>query len=393
MTDGPISSKPRRRGTVQLSLGDGSCGKFVRYLFDSDSTTQVSSELDVTIEWRSKRRAPYDAGGEDLWVTARDGYSYVGMVPDDGQHSTRAVDFRTGHDVRTDEPRLNVGEPVPAKMIALFSDAEGNAVFADGYVTPGAFRGTKWERDASDSLMGKTTEGLYRIRETPEEERLRKQREHVSMLVTQAWRRTRRANPWLVPLNVLTIVGCFVSFVAFMSRQDYGMDGVMANVLFPLCLSPLLLHVIAWAWLSSRELARVCAEERFDEETRDKLREKVRRRRRAQGVACALLVATLGLTLWYASDLAATPENVQATYLGPSASELDQAIEHADSDDDETTPSVEFEVDDTARRVSIVAYPSARAALGASVSHGDKFRLSLYPHTGCIESMDNLSRP
>lgn len=392
MADDPISPKPRRRGTVQLSLGDGSCGKFVRYLFDSDSTTQVSSELDVTIEWRSKRRAPYDARGEDLWVTARDGYSYVGMVADDGRHSTRAVDFRTGHDVRTDKPCLNVGEPVPAKMLALFSDAEGNAVFADGHVTPGAFHGTKWERDASDSLRGKTTEGLYRIRETPEEERLRRQREHVSMLVTQAWRRARKANPWLVPLNVLTIIGCFISAVAFMSRQDLGTDGVMANMLFPLCLSPLLLQIIAWAWLSSQELGRVCAEESLDEETRDKLREKVTRRGRVRGVACALLAVVLGLTLWYASDLAATPASVQATYLGPSASELDQAIEHADSDDDETTPSVEFEIDGTGQRVSIVAYPRVRAALGTNVGHGDKFRLALYPHTGCIEGIDNLSR-
>lgn len=178
------------RGEMHVDCGDGSMGCLVSDLWsnDSDDSPSMTDDTEFTWRWRAKKRTPFEFTDDGLdGITARPGFSYVGVIPDDGRHDlSHVVDIRDDRDTRTGLPWYGYSALVPSRVLVVYSDADGNAICADGFRAEGLMRGTKWHEDARDSTRigpsgePEMTPGMPRMSETPEEAEHRRQLTRLS---------------------------------------------------------------------------------------------------------------------------------------------------------------------------------------------------------------------
>lgn len=399
-------------GLVEIQLGDGSMGRFAAG--PAPSTTAIApsttglapstSELaagcggrpqTVTLcgatwmylAWRGGRGRGF-LPKRALWVTARDGYSFVGVVPDDGNHELRAARLQDGCDVFTGAPYLGVVRSVPARLLCLFCDRWGNAIFSDGFEIPSVFERTAWQRDAATSLDGvSVTPGFWRMRDERPDTLARLSREMTDSMVSRA---VEHPYGWKTNyLSGVTITLVLVALYFLISTGYMGVGAVWGRVLTfatvgILCLVGICRLLITAGTLDREgQLGRAHAS--MSAEELERLGDASLRRRRRTHLPTLLAVAAFLGALWWAGDLVSPTVTYVGTYEGPDYAEL----MHERSTDNwmgQLGPTVQFDFPD-GTHATAWASDDLMVALGTDVRHGDRYRVTVYPRTRFIATV------
>ncbi|KAB7790688.1 hypothetical protein [Bifidobacterium leontopitheci] len=376
------------QGMMDINVGDGACGSFVTGAFAGNP--RLWGRGRTTIRWRGGgRTGPYHAVGADLWITARDGYSYVGLVPDDRKHTLTAFDLMQGRTVADGRPYLGVKAKVPDRALALYCDAAGDAVFADGHVIPGAFRGTVWQRDALASRDGRgSTPGLYRLRPDSAATFERNGMERAQGMVLAVNGDVFRASHGL--LGAAAIILATMPVVAFIMMGEYGPAGVADWLMLLWSLAALCVIAAYWARRSATLLRRGCASSpMLGCPGADAVLRVARRRSAATLVALVLAVLLAVASLWFVTDLTGGAQVYEATYEGPDYASLyeDYRISFGS---DTPYPTVRFRLDGGGE-VDVRTGPDEFFAdLGKEARTGDRYWVYVYPHSRIVQRVARI---
>lgn len=382
------------RGMITLQLGNDPCGYFVHLAFhhDGDHPTELGGEVTVEIPWVGDAAGTkFSTKAYDVWVTAKDGFSYVGMVPDDRCHQLQAFDLREGRDSATGEQLLCSRIPVPHRALALFCDEKGDAVFADGHRIPRALAGTKWQTDAVASLDGHTvTPGLFRLRPTSPEQVEQLNVERVENIVGKAGNKVFQRFGCL--LGTIAIIMPILAMTSCSFMSEYGSFGIDAWLM--LFGSLFGLSAVLWLWglLSRRQVVGdVAAGPELGAKSKAVLERHLDAKRLSQRVAFPLMLLAILAGGWVFLDYGAVPEQHTGTYEGPSYAELmDEKEAHNNDRGGNHDPVASF-VLDTGEVVKAKTTPDEFwTDLGSQAEPGDRYEVLVYPHTRIVKKIQRL---
>lgn len=383
-------------GMMHVDCGDGSMGCLASKLWsnDSDDTPSMTDDTEFTWRWGARKRTLFEFTSDDYdGITARPSFSYVGVIPDDGRHDlSHIVNIRNNADTRTGQrPWYGYSSPVPSRVLVVYSDVDGNAICADGFRVDGLLRGTQWQEDARRSTRKNPfgnpdhVPDMPRISETPEE----KERRHQLVRLAGYSMENHFGGGCLLGLVILASI--FGGGVAFAMLGDkVGIDGVWNHVIAPAWLSILPLYLVIIMPALSRKMRHAIDNGQIEPRDIDEIGQRIKRNRVRVTVCGCLLALCVASSAWSAVDLFTEPETIDATYTGESAAQLDADIELAeestDDDDGPSYPTISFKLDD-GRTVETTGYPSVREKLSGDVRTGDRYRIDVYPHTGCFDKI------
>lgn len=380
------------KGMLTLKLGDYPHGYFVGGAFGTSAKLELRGQIEIALPWTGgKDGAPFTTATHDIWVTAKDGYSYVGMVADDGHHSLVPFDLREGRNAQTGEPYLCAQAPVPHRALALWCDASGDAVFADGFRISGALRGTRWQQDAVNSQDGRTvTPGFFRMRPTGAEQVEDLNVERVKNVVGQAGDKVFCNAGCLVGATGIIATTFALTACSFMS--EYGSSGVDAWMMLVGSLLVLSVVLGLWGILTKRVvLTQLARGPRLGKRSKKELDGHLQAKGNAQKLAALGLVATLVAGAWIASDYSAEPERHTGIYHGPSYTELlDEKNARNNDRGGNHDPAVTFTLE-SGEVVKAKSTPDEFwEDLGEQAQDGDRYEVLVYPHTRIVRQVKRI---
>lgn len=377
----------RSGGTMTVGVGDRSMGFFIEVgdPSDSDSRDDVLDVGSADLAWVADEHGPFRLARERMRVSPRDGWCFVGVVPDDGAHDARRIfSIADGRDVVGGRSRLNADVSVPSRMLAVFCDAKGDAVFADGFCAEGALRGTDYQRDAEESADGRGGNRYYRYRdlrggyEGRDVRLISKERPELGIGGAQG--RSSLA-------NVLVWICFAVSAAAF-----FGMTSSMAGAtVFLRAWAPAAAVALAALGLVARlDLGRRLDALAADPMVGERFRASagiVKARALKKGAVMLAVAAAVCAVVSPAgmADWASGPQTVSVTYEGPEPEELLEQYERAQDDDDESDPRADFK--DAGGRTYSFAVGKEQITKLADGGVGNEFAISVYPRTGLVDRL------